>query len=94
MTCGHLGCSRKNFDGSGGNGHALAHFQDSKHPIVCRLGTITAEGTADIHCYSCDEQRSDPELAQHLSTFGIEITTQTKTEKTLQEMVRKKMRKY
>ena len=22
MVCGHLGCGRKNYDGSGGNGHA------------------------------------------------------------------------
>jgi len=22
MICGHLGCGRKNYDGSGGNGHA------------------------------------------------------------------------
>jgi len=31
-------------DGSGGNGHALAHFQSTRHPLVCKMGTITPEG--------------------------------------------------
>lgn len=46
MTCGHLGCSRKNWDGTGGNNHAIDHFENFQHPLVCKLGTITPEGTA------------------------------------------------
>lgn len=46
MTCGHLGCGRKNWDGTGGNNHAVDHFDQTKHPLVCKLGTITPEGTA------------------------------------------------
>jgi ubiquitin carboxyl-terminal hydrolase 5/13 len=23
LTCGHIGCARKNFDGTGGNGHGM-----------------------------------------------------------------------
>jgi ubiquitin carboxyl-terminal hydrolase 5/13 len=23
LTCGHIGCARKNFDGSGGNAHGI-----------------------------------------------------------------------
>lgn len=46
MTCGHLGCGRKNWDGTGGNNHAIDHFESHKHPLVCKLGTITPEGTA------------------------------------------------
>ena len=46
MTCGHLGCGRKNWDGTGGNGHAFHHFETCSHPLVCKLGTITPEGNA------------------------------------------------
>ena len=46
MTCGHLGCGRKNWDGTGGNNHAVEHFESHHHPLVCKLGTITPEGTA------------------------------------------------
>jgi ubiquitin carboxyl-terminal hydrolase 5/13 len=46
MACGHLGCGRKNWDGSGGNNHAVEHFDKTFHPLVCKLGTITPEGTA------------------------------------------------
>lgn len=86
MTCGHLGCGRKNWDGTGGNGHAKAHFDSTKHPLVCKLGTITPEGTASIYCYACDDDKLDENLAQHLSTLGIDIKSQKKTEKTIQEM--------
>lgn len=26
LTCGNTGCGRKNWDGTGGNGHGIAHF--------------------------------------------------------------------
>jgi ubiquitin carboxyl-terminal hydrolase 5/13 len=87
MTCGNLGCSRKNFDGSGGNGHALAHYDSTKHPVVVKIGTITAEGNADVHCYACDEMRIDPSLVAHLKHLGIEAENQAKTEKTIAELV-------
>jgi ubiquitin carboxyl-terminal hydrolase 5/13 len=76
MTCGHLGCGRKNWDGTGGNNHAVDHFDQTKHPLVCKLGTITPEGTAcklkshhkkiAIYCYACNEDRNDDKLAEHL----------------------------
>jgi ubiquitin carboxyl-terminal hydrolase 5/13 len=44
MICGHLGCGRKNWDGTGGNGHAVQHNEETKHPLVLKMGTITAEG--------------------------------------------------
>lgn len=86
MSCGHLGCGRKNHEGTGGNGHALVHYQSSRHPLVCKLGTITPEGSASIHCYSCDEEVLDPDLHSHLLTFGIHTNKQVKTEKTITEM--------
>lgn len=46
LTCGNLGCGRRQFDGSGGNNHALEHFEATGHGVSCKLGTITPEGTA------------------------------------------------
>jgi len=34
----------------------------------------------DIYCYDCNISKLDPELALHLSAFGINIAAQTKTE--------------
>ncbi|KAI0075716.1 ubiquitinyl hydrolase [Panus rudis PR-1116 ss-1] len=86
LTCGALGCGRPLYGGAGGNGHALAHFQDTTHPVCVKLGTITPEGNADIYCYACDDAKLDPELAAHLATFGINVQTQTKTEKSMTEL--------
>lgn len=86
LTCGNLACGRKNYDGSGGNGHALEHYQKTKHPLAVKTGTITASGEASIYCYACDEDVKDPELPAHLSNFGINIATQVKTEKTMAEL--------
>jgi hypothetical protein len=43
---------------------------------------------SDVYCYQCDEERNDPELKKHLANWGIEITDQEKTEKTMTELVR------
>lgn len=59
MTCGHLGCGRKNYDGTGGNNHGVDHGKEHHHPVVCKLGTITPQGTASIHCYDCDDEVLD-----------------------------------
>jgi ubiquitin carboxyl-terminal hydrolase 5/13 len=73
MACGYLGCGRKNYDGSGGNNHAVDHSQSTHHPVVCKLGTITPEGSASIFCYECDEDVQDPKLAEHMGKLGIDI---------------------
>lgn len=86
LTCGNLGCGRGQFGGIGGNSHGLAHYDASKHPVAVKLGSITAEGTADIYCYACDEERTDPELPAHLNNWGINIQDRVKTEKSLTEM--------
>ncbi|KAG8756710.1 hypothetical protein FRC14_002817 [Serendipita sp. 396] len=86
LTCGHLGCGRAQFGGVGGNGHALLHYNESGHSAAVKLGTITPEGTADVYCYSCDDSKLDLELAAHLATFGINVLTQEKTEKTITEL--------
>jgi ubiquitin carboxyl-terminal hydrolase 5/13 len=86
LTCGSIGCGRRQFDGSGGNGHAAAHFEQTSHPISVKLGTISPEGDADLYCYTCDDMRCDSLLSDHLAVFGIEVAKQQKTEATVAEL--------
>ena len=86
MHCGHLGCGRKNWDGSGANNHAVDHGQNFEHHLVCKMGTITPEGKASIFCYKCDDDVHDSMLAEHMGVLGIDIKQQSKTEKTTEEL--------
>lgn len=86
LECGNIGCGRSQFGGSQGNSHALAHADSSSHAVTVKLGSITAEGSADIYCYKCNEERTDPELANHLAHWGIYLAGREKTEKSLMEM--------
>ena len=70
LSDGSLLCGRKNWDGSGGNGHALEHFNETKYPLCVKLGTITAEG-ADVFSYAEDDMVTDPLLAEHLKWVNI-----------------------
>ena len=86
LQCGNLGCGRSQFGGVGGNGHGLKHADDSSHAVAVKLGSITPEGTADVYCYHCNEERVDTELVSHLAHWGINIAEREKTEKSLTEM--------
>lgn len=86
LVCGTLSCGRAQFGGGGGNGHGLQHVDTTGHTLAVKLGSITPEGTADVYCYSCDEERIDPMLQEHLLHWGIQLANRTKTEKSLQEM--------
>ena len=88
LSCGNLGCGRKSYMGMGppGNGHQVAHNEATGHPVAVKLGSLTADGKADIHCYACDEERTDPELVAHLANWGIDIANRVKTEKSVTEM--------
>ena len=86
LQCGNLGCGRSQFGGVGGNSHGLAHFDATHHPVAVKLGSITPEGNCDTHCYSCNDERSDPEIKTHLAHWGINISERQKTEKSLTEM--------
>lgn len=44
LTDGKVLCGRRYFDGSGGNNHALQHFQQTGYPLAVKLGTITPDG--------------------------------------------------
>lgn len=88
LSTGVIGSGRQNWDGSGGNGAALRHFEatGSKYPLVVKLGTITPHG-ADVFSYAPDENDmvEDPKLAEHLSHWGINMLAMQKTEKTMAE---------
>ncbi|KAL4874199.1 hypothetical protein BDV12DRAFT_3710 [Aspergillus spectabilis] len=86
LECGNLGCGRSQFGGTGGNSHGLAHFDATFHAVAVKLGSITADGSADIYCYKCNEERVDPDLATHLAHWGINLSSREKTEKSLMEM--------
>lgn len=79
----------QHFDGSGGNGSALRHFEATgrKYPLVVKLGTITPHG-ADVYSYALDEDNMviDPELNKHLAHWGINMVQMEKTEKTMNEL--------
>ncbi|PKY02892.1 ubiquitinyl hydrolase [Aspergillus campestris IBT 28561] len=86
LECGNLGCGRSQFGGVGGNSHALTHSELTSHAVAVKLGSITADGTADVFCYKCNEERVDPNLADHLAHWGINLAGREKTEKSLTEM--------
>lgn len=86
MTCGNIGCGRRYFDGTGGNNHGVEHTQTSGHKVAVKLGTITPEGKAAVHCYACEDEVIDENLAEHLASFGIMVQSQVKTEKTQAEL--------
>ena len=94
LECGNLGCGRAQFAGGGGNSHGLAHTDSTSHAVAVKLGSITPEGSADVYCYKCNEERIDTELAGHLSHWGIKIAEREKTEKSLMEMQVEQNLKY
>ncbi|OLY79649.1 Ubiquitin carboxyl-terminal hydrolase 14 [Smittium mucronatum] len=86
LECGSVGCGRRQYDGSGGNNHAIDHFNTTGHIASVKLGTIEPNGTADVYCYLCDENRLDSNLHLHLKMLGIDVESQIKTEKGLSEL--------
>lgn len=60
LTDGMILCGRRLWDGSGGNNHAIEHYQQTKYPLAVKLGTITAdlEGAGNatlklLHIWTC-----------------------------------------
>ncbi|KAE8454065.1 hypothetical protein EG329_007843 [Mollisiaceae sp. DMI_Dod_QoI] len=86
LQCGNLGCGRAQFGGLQGHGHGLEHKNTTGHAVAVKLGSITPEGTADVYCYACDEERVDENLGAHLANWGIILSERQKTEKSLTEM--------
>lgn len=71
----------QNWDGSGGNGAALRHFEatGSKYPLVVKLGTITPHG-ADVFSYAPDENDmvEDPKLVSSYFPFAAYLAPNIK----------------
>jgi len=88
LTDGSILCGRRNFDGSGGNNHAVEHFQSGKGggPLAVKLGTITKDGKADVFSYDEDDMVLDPHLEKHLAHFGIKTGSLEKTDKSMVEL--------
>ncbi|XP_042424767.1 ubiquitin carboxyl-terminal hydrolase 14-like isoform X2 [Zingiber officinale] len=86
LTDGMILCGRRNWDGSGGNNHAIEHYKETNYPLAVKLGTITADlESADVYSYPEDDTVEDPLLAQHLAFFGIDFSSLQKTEMTTAE---------
>ncbi|XP_047334441.1 ubiquitin carboxyl-terminal hydrolase 14 [Impatiens glandulifera] len=86
LTDGTILCGRKNFDGSGGNNHAVEHYKEVGYPLAVKLGTITADlDGADVYSYAEDDSVVDPMLGQHLAFYGIDFSSLLKTELTTAE---------
>lgn len=43
LTDGMILCGRKNWDGTGGNNHAVEHYRETGYPLAVKLGTVTAD---------------------------------------------------
>nr|XP_045604809.1 ubiquitin carboxyl-terminal hydrolase 5-like [Procambarus clarkii] len=86
LTDGKILCGRRQLDGSGGNNHALEHYEKTKYPLSVKLGTITQDGNADVYSYDEDDMVLDPDLLKHLAHFGINVKVMEKTEKTMLEL--------
>ncbi|KAJ8902687.1 hypothetical protein NDN08_006007 [Rhodosorus marinus] len=89
LSTGYIGSGRKNWDGTGGSGAALKHFEETgkMYPLCVKLGTITSHG-ADVFSYAEDENDmvADPLLAEHLAHWGINMQIMEKTDRTMSEM--------
>nr|CAG4634620.1 EOG090X0181 [Alona affinis] len=86
LSDGTVLCGRKFFDGTGGNNHALEHFQATGYPLAVKLGTISGDGKADVYSYAEDDMVEDPLLKMHLAHFGINMEGMQKTDKSMAEL--------
>lgn len=86
LTDGSVLCGRKFYDGTGGNDHAVEHYRATGYPLAVKLGTITKEGKGDVYSYDEDDMVEDPNLATHLSHWGINVAQMEKTDKSMIEL--------
>jgi len=76
---------RSQLDGTGGNNHAIEHYDKTKYPLAVKLGTINAKG-ADVYSYDEDDMVEDANLSIHLAHFGINMNKMEKSDKTMAEL--------
>jgi len=87
LSDGYIGCGRQHWDGTGGCGAAVAHYDETgkKYHLAVKLGTITPKG-ADVWSYSEDDMVTNKNLGKHLAHFGIDVMKQEKYDKSVEEM--------
>ncbi|KAI5957617.1 ubp14 [Candida theae] len=88
LHCGALGCGRQQYASTmKGNGHALAHYETSQHPVALKLGSLSGDSESyDAYCYQCNDEVKVPNLAAILKKYGIDLEKTKKTEKSLVEL--------
>lgn len=88
LTCGAVSCGRAQFGTDiKGNSHALAHFELSGHAVAAKLGSLSAdENKCDCYCYKCNDEVKVPGLGSSLRSFGIDLESVVKSEKSLVEL--------
>lgn len=88
LTCGAVSCGRAQFGTDiKGNSHALAHFELTGHAVAAKLGSLSAdENKCDCYCYKCNDEVKVPGLGSNLRSFGIDLDSVVKSEKTLVEL--------
>ena len=87
LICGNVGCGRKHYDGSGGNGHGKEHNEATKHPLAIKLGTIGGTENASAYCYLCNNDvKVENLMKQLIPIFGEQVQKLKKTEKTINQM--------
>lgn len=89
LHCGALGCGRLQYGSTiPGNSHALAHFEQTDHPVAVKLGSLSATDidNCDCYCYKCNDEVKVGNLSKTLAKFGIDLSKTTKTEKNLTEI--------
>lgn len=76
LSCGSIGCGRRQFGGSEGNGHAQGHAASHGHSIALKLGTVSEvdDSSGEIFCYECDDETRYPQLMQRLRVLGCPIS--------------------
>ena len=89
LSDGYLGGGRKNWDGTGGTGGGLEHYQEtgSTRPLAVKITTLSEDlSTADCFSYDEDDVVSIPNLREMLENLGVDYRKMSKTSKTTAEM--------
>ncbi|GMH56862.1 hypothetical protein TrRE_jg2383, partial [Triparma retinervis] len=89
LSDGFIGGGRKNWDGSGGTGGGLSHYESSgkDKPLAVKITTLSRD-LVGVDCYSYDEDDmvAIPNLRSLLDNLGVDYKSMTKTSKTTSEM--------
>ena len=91
LSDGFIGGGRRNWDGTGGTGGGLQHYNELKQqsaagagphfPLVVKLGTIGQGSEPDCYSYAPDEDRmvKVPNLAELLLRRGLNISNMSRS---------------